>query len=262
MYFKEFRGICQDYCYEFRYPFQSRKVYKELWRIYEAWLNKPSDDDIQVGRFLDEHSHYLKKEEMITTYADECKACDTPKRALNWAKPVPTVSLGYTTSNASLYAVVNPQIEYKLNCAKQEEENSMTANTERTYLNNRLNDVRYDHMDRNAVDFRIHNSDQPRTYKELIDAIKNDKYTLDTKATAKVDEAMEDQNRAYSPWGPMFGIKFDIPTAPDHDGWKKADTALTKAYTAAKDIINTADAAAGLKALQDFEAWTPEGKAN
>lgn len=142
----------------------------------------------------------------------------------------------------------------------KEEEDSMTTNNERTYLNNRSNDVFYAHRDTIADKFRINNSDQPKTYKELIDAIKNDKYTIDEKMAKRVDVAAEDGG--YIPWGNTCGIKFNLPTAPDWDGHSKAAAELEKARTVAKDIINTQDAAAGLKALQDFEAWTFEGKAS
>lgn len=144
---------------------------------------------------------------------------------------------------------------------KKEEENSMTTqNTERDYLKRRLMDALYIFQDDIATAFRIRNSETPKTYSELIDAIKNGKYTLDEKVTKRVDAYFEENG--FTPWGPFYGIKFQLDTAPDRDGYDAAEKALNKRWQDAQDIIMTGDAAAGLKALQDFEAWKPAGPAN
>ena len=59
-------------------------------------------------------------------------------------------------------------------------------------------------------------------------------------------------------YGSAFdGIKFTANPQPDFNGFVQAKTDQKEAHQNARDIIMTADAAAGLKALQDFEAWTP-----
>jgi len=143
----------------------------------------------------------------------------------------------------------------------KEEENSMTHNTERTYLNNRLAEIKYAKMDTIQTQFRIHNDDKPKIYSQLIDAIENGKYEIDSKRAAKIDIYAEDKD-FYKIGGPFDGLKFNLDTAPDWKGYEAASESLTKAWIAARDTVNTMDAAAGLKALQDFEAWTPAGPAN
>lgn len=140
---------------------------------------------------------------------------------------------------------------------EQEVENTMTTYNEteasRKYLLNRVQNVYWSKRDDLAIQFRIHNSDTPRTYKELIDAIKNDKYTLDTKRTAQIDTFFEDDDW----YGNAFeGIEFDLPTAPDREGYTAATAELDKKVLAAKDVINVGTPADGLKALQELEAWT------
>lgn len=146
---------------------------------------------------------------------------------------------------------------------KEEVENTMTTYNEieasRKYLNGRIQNIYWNKRDELATQFRIHNQDTPRNYKELIDAIKNDKFTLDTKRTAKIDACVEDDDW----YGNAFdGITFNLPTAPDRDGYTAATKELDKKVQDTKDIINVGTPADGLKALQELEAWTPAGKAS
>ena len=177
--------------------------------------------------------------------------------------PEPNMEITLTSQNTNFISslCITPA---PAECAKphcKEEENSMTTqNTERDYLRRELTNVSYAKEDELAKMFRIHNLDTPQTYKDLIDAIKNGKYTLDEKVTKKVDAYIEEHGR--SGWGPFYGIKFNLDNAPDYDGFHKAIAERNRQRTIAERIIMTGDAAAGLKALQDFEAWTPVGKAN
>lgn len=140
-------------------------------------------------------------------------------------------------------------------CPTKEVENTMTETdivSQRRYFNDRTNSVFYDKENENIETFRIHNSEYPRTYKELIDAIKNGLYTLDEKRT-KVIEAEPSYACSMTD-----GMKFKLPTAPDREGYSKADKALRAAKQAARDQIAAAtDGAAMLKAVEDFKAWTP-----
>jgi hypothetical protein len=147
---------------------------------------------------------------------------------------------------------------------EKEVENTMTTTyneieASRKYLNGRVQSTYWIKRDELSEQFRIHNSEFPKTYKELIDAIKNDKFTLDTKRTAKIDAYAEDDDW----YGNAFdGIKFNLPTAPDHDGYNAAVNELDKKIQDVKDVINVGTPADGLKALQELEAWTPVGKAS
>lgn len=129
------------------------------------------------------------------------------------------------------------------------------AQVQRDYLTGRLREVRYIVSDGLINMFNLHVNQQPKTYKELIDWIKNDKFTLDTKRTAKIDAFVGDGDW----YGSYFdGIIFTGSGKPkDYDGYTAATVEMDKAYTAAMDVIVTGDAAAGLAALQKFEAFVP-----
>lgn len=143
----------------------------------------------------------------------------------------------------------------KTECKPNKEVENTMANTERDYLMNQLREVGYTKIRALEIQFRMYNSEHPNTYKELIDAIKNDAYTLDTKATARVD-VMVTEDDELLPWGPFYGIKFNLPTAPDRDGYAAANKEFVKQRATAERVIMTGTPAEGLKALQDFEAWT------
>lgn len=132
----------------------------------------------------------------------------------------------------------------------------MSVNDPHTYLKQRIREVYYNHRDTNTKTFHIHDFTGPRTYAELIEWVKNGKYTLDAKATAKVDaSALAGDFYQFS----LFdGIVWNgRGFTSDYDGYKAAEKDLTKAMTAAVDIVVTGDPAAGLAALQAFETWTP-----
>lgn len=129
---------------------------------------------------------------------------------------------------------------------------------QRDYLLGRLNQAEYPKQHSFMKLFNLHVDNAPKTYKELVDAIKNDKFSLDAKIVKKVDNFSDEDNpEGYNPYGPFFGIVWDGPK-PDPEGYAVASKDLTKQFTAAKDTIMTSDATTGLKALQDFEAWLPE----
>jgi hypothetical protein len=139
---------------------------------------------------------------------------------------------------------------------KQEVENTMTTvNTERQYLVNRIRDIKYNFNDTVINQYHLYGDNSPKTYQELIDAIKNGSYTLDTKRVAKIDAAVLNDEK-YTVRSPFDGIKWTLPGAPDQAGYNLAKADLDSKYQAAMDIIQTADAATGLKALQDFQAWS------
>jgi len=138
---------------------------------------------------------------------------------------------------------------------KEQEGTTPMNNTypERDYLNRRLSDVRTNHRIALQKQFHIHDHTGPHTYKELIDWVKNGKYTLDEKLTKIVDTNDEWRHE------PFYGIVWTgRGFTNDFAGFEVAEEALQKAYTKAKDIINTQYPEHGLEALREFEAWTYE----
>lgn len=222
---------------------------------YENYI-KHWPKDYSDNKLIKLYARYVETEMNTITIDDMIKAKDglVKANASNLQYPVFFSTINVPTCEAPK---AKAKFGAKVCDKKQEVENTMTTYNEieasRKYLNNRVQSVFWTKRNAIATQFRIHNSDTPRTYKELIDAIKNDKFTLDAKRTAAIDEYVADEDW----YGNAFdGIKFNLPTAPDRDGYKAAADALEKAKTATYDVIATADPAAGLKALQDFEAWT------
>lgn len=132
------------------------------------------------------------------------------------------------------------------------------------YLSCRVDDVYRELRSPLAEKFNLYKDNAPRTYKELIDAIKNDKFKLNEKRIKAMEARAEDDEDAGwdCPYcGPFDGIIWDGPQ-PDEKGYEAALDSLQKARIRALDIIKTSPAADGLKALQEFEKWTPEGAAN
>lgn len=142
-------------------------------------------------------------------------------------------------------------------CCNQEKEDTMNYNeieASRKYLNQRASETFYKKEQDLSDQFNIRKPERPQTYKDLIDAIKNGNYELDTKKTARIDGYVEEEGYYF---GSMLdGIVWKLPDGPDRDGFDAAYKVAKAALTAAKDVINTQDSSAGLKALQDFEAWT------
>lgn len=131
---------------------------------------------------------------------------------------------------------------------------------QRNYLLDRLNRAEWPKQQSFTKLFNLHIDNAPKTYKELIDAIKNDKFSLDAKAVKKVDSFSDEDSdypEGYNPYGAFFGIVWEGAT-PDPEGYQEAVKVMHKQFTAAKDIIMSGVYADGLKALQDFEAWLPE----
>jgi hypothetical protein len=130
---------------------------------------------------------------------------------------------------------------------------------QRDFLLSQLADAWYPKERELEKFFNLYVDNTPKTYKEMIEAIKNGKYTIDPKA-AKQIEADEDDEDDFRCWGPLFGIVWDGPQ-PDREGYTKARAEACKQKIAAERTIMTADGTAGLAALQAFEAWLPTSEA-
>lgn len=131
------------------------------------------------------------------------------------------------------------------------------AEISRAYLTNRLGDANYAKRDQLRKLFNLDAIAIPKTYKELIDAIKNGKYEIDAKVAKLIEISTEDEGQYYG--SPLDGITFTDFPKPDYEGFTAASTEQQKKYTQTKDALFL-PYEQGLKALADFEAWMPEGK--
>lgn len=156
-----------------------------------------------------------------------------------------TSSLVSNEAPPANYPRVNPGIPACIQ--KQEVENTM--NTERDYLNRRIDTVRADKKADIQEKFNIYKNLAPRNYKEMIDWIKTGKYEVDAKRTAYIDSCEDEFFNAFD------GITWTGRGKVDRAGFDAAVIELNKQHQSVKDIINTMDAEQGLKALREFEAW-------
>lgn len=121
------------------------------------------------------------------------------------------------------------------------------------YLLSRARSVKYEREDNLAKIFNLYVDNTPKTFKDLIDAIKNDKFKLDEERTKKILERNGKYGYYYSP---LDGIIFDGPQK-DQEGYDVASKELAKKYTELKDTIQIKSADEALDALRAFEAWLP-----
>jgi hypothetical protein len=154
------------------------------------------------------------------------------------------------------YTLVNSQT-----CPKKAEDTKDTAMTDSfdntRYLTTRLEGI-YCSMPLRAM-FNLNLNNSPKTYKELIAAIKNDKFSLDEKRTKIIDAQVEDSDEDMDYfYGSAFdGIIWDGPK-PDKKGYEIARAELKVAYQDALDVIKgSADAEKRLAALEAFKNWKP-----
>ena len=146
---------------------------------------------------------------------------------------------------------------------KQEKEETAMSIEQNTldYLSRRVESTFYGLHSELADTFNLYKDNKPKTYKELIAAIKGDKFKLDAKRTKRIDEYFsdgdEDEDCFYSFRGSLDGIIWDGPQ-PDRKGYDKAIEDLSKAKTDTMDTIRViTDEEKRLAALKAFEAWVP-----
>lgn len=258
MTFKQFRKIVQDYCKEFDFPFQRRRTYIYLWKIYKQDINANCHNDvsIDVAQFLDQHQGKLK-EKMNTNYS-VLFGCSTV--SIPVSKPLDRVWVD--CPKAAEPALRKCGWGKKICEQKQEKEveNTMTDyRNERNRLNERVMSVSYDKEQEIYNLFKMDADPTPRTYKDLIAAITGGKYKLDEKRTKYLDACIE--NALYFPGSALDGFIWE-GEKPDTDGYAAAIKEMKKRRTAAIDAIMVLEPVEGLKALREFEAWMPEGKAS
>lgn len=283
-YFK-FKQILRKYCKEFDIKFPLISNQQKLHKAYEEslWTAPVEDNDITLGQFLDSTNWTEIFEDKMPSYRNslgerfeyiqpldknksisETNYCLAP---LPKAVPASDKINGLTASWIIIDDVIKEEgktpMRYNDNYASASANVTTVqsdAAVQRDYLLNRLSKAQYPKEQSFTKLFNLYVDNTPKTYKELIDAIKNDKFTLDPKAVKKVDKFSDEDNEypeGFNPFGAFFGIVWEGLT-PDPEGYQAAVKELCKQATAAKDIIMTGDAADGLKALQDFEAWLPD----
>lgn len=144
--------------------------------------------------------------------------------------------------------------------------------TSRDYLLSRLaiyDGWRNPKLNELSTFFNLGEDGRPKTYLQLIDAIKNDKFSLDDKAVKRLKRLQDDLGEddedfleEYGCYGPFYGIVFNDLPKSDRKGYDAAVKELEALTKATKDTIMVKSPADGLAALQALEAWTPAGKAN
>jgi hypothetical protein len=123
---------------------------------------------------------------------------------------------------------------------------------QRSYLSRRLNDLEHSKQQEAMKTFGLVDDDAPVNVKELIERILAKQYVLDEKKVT---------NRGY--YNLQRGLRWRNPDLKeDQAGYDAFWSEFTKKQTATQDAISILPPADGLKALQEFEAWTPTGKAN
>lgn len=223
---------------------------------FQEYRKSANITHISRVRAREMYNMYIKGEEEIM--GSGCAQSITPtdfaraKEALNKANvPMKSISFSAPFKCAPFWDVaINTE-------CKQEQEGTTPMNTERDYLNRRLDET-VRKLDQNlSKQFHLGESTAPKTYKEMIDWIKNDKFEIDKKQAKMIDLYIEEDNVYYGSF--LDGIVWTgAGFKNDREGYDAAYKVMRKAFQEAKDIVNTSDAAAGLKALQEFEAWTYE----
>ena len=120
--------------------------------------------------------------------------------------------------------------------------------TQRDFAVSRINSTKYDLRNALRVQFNMDAHLAPSTAKDLIAAIKNDEFTLDEKALARVGE---NELKYYHN---MYGIIWG-KVAPDEAGYKVALDALDEATQAAIDAATLAPVGELQNVLKDYQNW-------
>jgi hypothetical protein len=159
--------------------------------------------------------------------------------------------------------MVTAQIEYTM---KQEKGNNpmyMNATTpldiqQKQYLTERARTVYYDLEHKLYNQFFINYDEKPKNKAELVDRITKGLFMIRSDAGDLIAASDWDDDEDEVSYGFLGNIVWRDPAKKaDFAGKDEAAKALSKQYTLTKDIIMVSDAATGLKAIQDLEAWVP-----
>lgn len=123
-----------------------------------------------------------------------------------------------------------------------------TDQKQRKYLAQRADEIYSAKKDEARKHFGLVDAPQPKTVKEFIDFIKEDKFT--------VEEKYLDRKLPYTGYAPEF-IRFRDPSIKeDQAGYDAFKDAASKALKTLKDDIVILDPKEGLEKLREFEAAT------
>lgn len=255
---------------------------REFWQKHRDTLKISSITDSVRDFILKQGTlfmkQYIEKNIMDTQFAIKTNCMEDYTNPYSLGNCIAATPCTYALPKVG-YAV--PAIQEKGNNPMRIENTTATAYvtapksddaTSRDYLLSRLAiyDGWHDPKASKISDFfNLGEDGRPKSYLQLIDAIKNDKFSLDPKAVARLkriqDEAAEDGEdfdvEDYG-YGPFYGIVFtDFPKA-DRKGYEAAMEEYGALKQTTRDTIMVKSPAEGLTALQTLEAWTPTGKAS
>lgn len=121
----------------------------------------------------------------------------------------------------------------------------------RDHLKTQLREARYEKMSEAAPVFNLNVNNTPKTFRDLIAAIKDGKFTIDEKFARKVDAKIANDEPIW--YSPLEGIIWDGPQQ-DYAGYRAFEDHLQKEYQKAKDEIIVLPLEQGLEALRRFQA--------
>lgn len=121
----------------------------------------------------------------------------------------------------------------------------------RDHLKAQLREARYEKMSEAAPLFNLNVNNTPKTFRDLIAAIKDGKFTIDEKFAKKVDAKIANDEPIW--YSPLEGIIWDGPQQ-DYAGYHAFEDHLQKEYQKAKDEIIVLPLEQGLEALRRFQA--------
>lgn len=206
-------------------------------------------------------------------YEDKC--CEA-KQAINYAE---SIFLGNTAECMPEPFPVCPKKEEGKNPMRYDsvtvapsisiEAGATETATQREYLLKRLSKIESsfsygDKWHKMRDFFGYGKAAGPSNFKELIDAIKNGKYTIDPKVEKRLERHLEaaadgdydlDEEGYY--FGMAEGIKWTDFPGPDYEGMRAANEAVGAKAKEVKDAIMIQDPKDALIALQAFENWMP-----
>ena len=246
--YSEFEEELLEYCDNNDIDYPSLAASKKLYAEYIGDMYMYDD----VGHWVEENEIIFKDYEPMKS---KVSPPSTPKTTSN-----NNLSFGsiWVTTQSTPVTVVSDW-----NIPKKEVENTMKVKTDETvkrdYLCGRINDLRYTKRADLQEVFNLYKDSRPRTYKELIEYIKEGKYTLDENRTKVIDANAENEDFYNDPFD---GIKFTARPSSDWEGFNAAMKDYEKEQQKAKDAVMSGDYDKGLAAIQALEAWTPEGKSN
>lgn len=124
------------------------------------------------------------------------------------------------------------------------------ADRKASYLEGRLDSVRYGLRLKLERQFAISDEEEPTSVEDLLDRIQKGRYTV---------VAKEERSHWHSP---IRNIKWRDPAAvKDIEGFQKAEKTLDAEIVKVRDVIQILTPEAGLSAIQALENWTYSGNA-